>query len=54
MRRRGSYIAADIMREYNKRKAFEKLSRAKCKEIECNDCTYTKICSDKNDGKEEE
>ncbi|MBR6688794.1 MAG: hypothetical protein IKL68_02125 [Clostridia bacterium] len=52
MRRKGSYIAGEIMREYKQRKAFEKKQRANCKEKECSSCEYSVICSEKNDGKD--
>ena len=54
MRRKGSYIAAEIMREYNKKKAFERMVRAKCKEKDCTKCLYIRICSDNNEGIDEE
>ena len=54
MRRKGSYIAGEIMREYKQRKAFEKKQRAKCKEKECDKCEYSRICSEKNEGIEKE
>jgi radical SAM protein with 4Fe4S-binding SPASM domain len=52
MRRKGSYIAGEIMREYKQRKAFEKKQRANCKEKECSNCEYSRICSEKNEGTE--
>lgn len=54
MRRKGSYIAAEIDREYRQKKAFAKKQRAKCKEKECDKCEYVKICSVSNDGIEKE
>lgn len=54
MRRKGSYIAAEIDREYRQKKAFAKKQRAKCKEKECDKCEYSRICSEKNEGKEGE
>ena len=50
MKRKGSYIAAEIMNEYRARKAYEKKQRAKCKDKICNDCEYYKICSNVNMG----
>ena len=44
MRRKGSYIAGEIMREYKQRKAFEKKQRANCKENNCIECKYNMIC----------
>ena len=54
MRRKGSYIAGEIMREYKQRKAFEKKQRANCKEKDCSNCDYSAICSFCNDGIEKE
>ena len=54
MRRKGSYIAAEIDREYRQKKAFAKKQRAKCKEKNCSNCEYSRICSEKNDGIEKE
>ena len=53
MGRRGSYIAASIMREYRQKQAYERLKRANCIEKDCNECEYTRICSEKNEGKDE-
>ena len=54
MRRRGSYIAGEIMREYKQRKAFEKKQRANCKDKDCGSCEYSTICSVYNDGTQKE
>lgn len=42
-----SYIANEIDNEYRRRKAYEKAKRQKCKEKECINCQYSKICEDK-------
>ena len=50
MRRKGSYIAANIDREYKTRKQYEKShKRVNCKEKECSKCCFQYICEDKND-----
>lgn len=50
----GSYRAAEIDREYRQKKAFAKKQRANCKEKDCSNCEYAKICSASNDGIEKE
>lgn len=46
-----SYIATEIDNEYRLKKAYEKSKRQKCKEKECINCQYFKICEngEKND-----
>ena len=50
----GSYLAAEIDREYRQKKAFAKKQRAKCKDKQCVNCEYARICSVSNDGIEKE
>lgn len=47
MRKNGSYIAANIVRENRIKKAFKKKKRVNCKEIDCNKCYFQNICEDK-------
>lgn len=54
MRRRGSYIAAEIDNEYRRKKAYAKKQRANCKEKDCSNCDYSVICSVYNEGIEKE
>lgn len=44
MKRKGSYIAGEIMRDYKQRKAYKKKQRANCKDKQCNECKYERIC----------
>lgn len=46
MRRKGSYIAGEIMRDYKLRKEFAKKVRANCKEKKCEECKYESICTE--------
>ena len=46
MRRKGSYAAAEIDNEYRRRKAFAKKQRANCKEKNCDNCVYVRICTE--------
>ena len=54
MRRKGSYIAGEIIRDMKLEEAYRKKQRAKCKEKQCFNCEYSRICSEKNEGKEGE
>lgn len=52
MRRRGSKIANDIDEAYRREQYYkQKAKREKCKDKECGDCKYQRICesSDVND-----
>ena len=49
MRRKGSYIASYIDREYRTQKMYEKRKRANCKEKDCSKCQYEQICEDKDE-----
>lgn len=42
----GSYRAAEIDREYKNKKIFEKKQRSNCKEKQCNNCGYLRICTE--------
>ena len=44
MRRKGSYIAGEIIRDMKLEEAYRKKQRAKCKEKNCIDCNYNMIC----------
>ena len=44
MRRKGSYIAGEIIRDMKLEEAYRKKQRAKCKEKNCIDCNYNTIC----------
>ena len=49
-RRKGSYIATHIDREYKQKLMYEKRkSRVNCKEKDCNKCQFQYICDEKND-----
>ena len=52
MRRKGSYIAGEIIRDMKIEEAYRKKQRANCKEKECSNCEYSRICSEKNEGTE--
>ena len=54
MRRYISYAAAEVDNEYRRKKAFAKKQRANCKDKQCFNCEYAKICSVSNDGIEKE
>lgn len=45
MRRRGSKIANDIDEAYRREQYYkQKAKREKCKDKECGDCKYRRIC----------
>lgn len=46
MRRKGSYIAGEIIRDMKLEEAYRKKKRAKCKEKDCSNCEYSRICSE--------
>lgn len=46
MRRVGSYIAAEIDNEYRRKKAYAEKKRANCKEKNCEQCQYIRICTE--------
>lgn len=50
MRRYISYNAAEIDEEYKRKKAYAKKKRANCKEKNCEQCQYMRICIIINDG----
>lgn len=54
MRRVGSYIAGEIMRDIRLEEAYKKRQRANCKEKKCCECHYAAICSINNNGEEGE
>ena len=54
MRRHISYAAAEIDNEYRRKKAYAKKQRVNCKEKDCENCQYSRICSVSNDGIEKE
>lgn len=48
MRKRGSYIANCIDREYRTRKMYEqRKQRVKCLEKDCTKCQFQQICEDR-------
>ena len=54
MRRKGSYIAGEIMRDLKLEAAYRRKQRANCKDKDCSSCDYSAICSVCNDGTEKE
>ena len=48
MRKRGSYRAIDIDREYRTKKKYEnnQIKRQKCKMKDCERCRYEKVCNE--------
>lgn len=49
MRNRGSKLAMYIERDYKTEQAYKNKQREKCKEKNCVECKYIKICGGKND-----
>lgn len=48
MRKNGSYIAANIDREYKLQQQYKnRKKRVNCKEKDCNKCYFQNICEDK-------
>lgn len=44
-----SRIADEIVREYKIKEAYKKRNRQQCKEMECRDCIYFNVCTDKTE-----
>ena len=51
MRNKGSKIANYIDQEYRMRKAYERKKRVNCKDKQCYECQYEKICEDRDTDK---
>lgn len=48
MRRAGSKIAGEIVKDYKIEQAYKRKARSKCKEINCNKCKWYQICIDED------
>ena len=48
MRRAGSKIAGEIVKDYKIEQAYKRKTRSKCKEKNCNKCKWYQICIDKD------
>lgn len=46
MKRKGSYIAGEIMRDIRLEEAYKRKQRANCKEKNCEQCQYVRICTE--------
>lgn len=54
MRNKGSKIANYIDQEYRAIKAYERKKRVNCKDKQCYECQYEKICEDRDTDKSNE
>ena len=43
---KGSYIAAEIDRDYKREQFYKRKKREKCKEKECANCKFFEICTE--------